>query len=199
MPVGGAQNSARNTVVNVPNALTLTRLGLSIVLFVFLAYGQYLTSFVLFVVAASTDWLDGYYARKYGQVTMLGRIMDPFVDKVIVCGTFVFLAAIPTSGIRPWMAVVIFGREMLVTALRSYLEQQGQDFSAQFSGKLKMALQCVAASISLFSLHWLGGGELAQEPWLGWLLTATVWAAVFLTIYSGVTYARSAWRLLMAA
>lgn len=199
MSVGGARTTARSVMLNVPNALTLSRLGLSIVLFVLLTYGQYLASFVLFVVAASTDWLDGYYARRYGQVTMLGRIMDPFVDKVIVCGTFVFLSAIAASGIRPWMAVVIFSREMLVTALRSFLEQQGQDFSAQFAGKLKMVVQCVAASISLFSLYWLDGGDVAQVSWLSWLLAVSVWAAVFLTIYSGVTYVRSALRLLIDA
>ena len=56
---------------------------------------------MLFVIAAGTDWLDGYFARKYGQVTTLGRILDPFADKVIVCGTFIFLAAIPESGTCP--------------------------------------------------------------------------------------------------
>ena len=66
---------------------------------------------MLFVIAAGTDWLDGYFARKYGQVTTLGRILDPFADKVIVCGTFIFLAAIPDMqqvpwGLRAWMVVV---------------------------------------------------------------------------------------------
>ena len=93
----------------------------------------------MFVVAAGTDWLDGYWARKYGQVTNLGRILDPFVDKIIICGTFIFLAAVPDSGVQAWMAVVIVGRELLVTALRSYLEGEGADFSASMSGKLKMA------------------------------------------------------------
>ncbi len=102
-------------------------------------------------MAAGTDWLDGYWARKYGQVTTLGRILDPFVDKIIICGTFIFLAAVPDSGVAAWMAVVIVGRELLVTALRSYLEGEGADFSAIMSGKLKMVLQCVAVLVSLYA------------------------------------------------
>src|SRR5688572_1262962 len=80
-------------VFNVPNQLTIGRLVLSIALFVLIelavrlaAPGYYLAAMVVFIIAASTDWLDGYWARKYGQVTMLGRILDPFVDKVIICG-----------------------------------------------------------------------------------------------------------------
>ena len=89
-----------------------------------------------------------------GQVTKLGRIFDPFVDKIIICGTFIFLAAEwPASGIAPWMAVVVMGREMLVTAIRSVIEQQGGDFSAQMAGKLKMVFQCVAVVASLLALR----------------------------------------------
>ena len=104
-------------------------MALALVLFVFLALECYLTSFVLFIIAAGTDWLDGYWARRYGQVTQLGRVLDPFADKLIVCGTFIFLAAVPltaegnsASGITAWMTVVIVGRELLVTALRTFVE-----------------------------------------------------------------------------
>ncbi len=96
-------------VFNVPNQLTVLRLLLSIALFALIEFEYYLAGTVVFAVAASTDWLDGYWARKYGQVTNLGRILDPFVDKIIVCGTFIFLAAVPGSGVRAWMAVVIVG------------------------------------------------------------------------------------------
>src|SRR5437016_11601425 len=144
----------RRTVFNVPNQLTSIRLVLAIVMFVLIAYEYYLAGMCVFIVAAGTDWLDGYWARKYNQVTTLGRILDPFVDKIIICGTFIFLAAIPRSGMVPWMAVVVVGRELLVTALRSFLEQQGADFSATLSGKLKMVLQCVAAALSLYVLSY---------------------------------------------
>src|SRR6185369_14028873 len=123
---------------NLPNQLTVLRLLLSVVLFALIALQYFLAGVVVFIVAAGTDWLDGYFARKYGQVTNLGRILDPFVDKIIICGSFVFLVAEPDSGVQAWMAVFVVGRELLVTALRSYLEGEGADFSAVMSGKLKM-------------------------------------------------------------
>ena len=95
---------------------------------------------MLFIIAAGTDWLDGYYARKYSQVTTLGRILDPFADKVIICGTFIFLAADPIMvreqwGLRAWMVVVIVGRELLVTVLRSFIEDRGMRFLGQDVGQ----------------------------------------------------------------
>lgn len=195
-PLGLATGEELRTVVfNLPNQLTWLRLALTVVMFCLIAWGEYGVSLVMFLVAASTDWLDGYFARKYNLVTTLGRILDPFADKVIICGTFIYLAAIPGSGVRPWMAVVIVGRELLVTALRSFLEQQGADFSATLAGKLKMVLQCAAASLSLFVLAWpevaARGGQAMQ-----FTLTGVLWAAVLLTVLSGVDYVRSAIRLL---
>ncbi|MCE9604097.1 MAG: CDP-alcohol phosphatidyltransferase family protein [Planctomycetia bacterium] len=191
----------RPSVWTLPNQLTVSRIALSIVLFVCIAYRAYPAAFVLFVVAASTDWLDGFLARKYGLVTQLGRILDPFADKMIICGTFIFLAAVPTvavaaggalpdaivsgSGIRPWMAVLVMGRELLVTALRSFIEQRGTDFSADMSGKLKMVLQCIAAGSSLFYLAY-------RPSWLLVPLDIAVWSAVALTVYSGIAYIRRA-------
>lgn len=186
-----------NTVFNLPNQLTVSRLFLSIVLFVFLSLQWYQTSLVLFVVAASTDWLDGYLARKYGQVTVLGRILDPFVDKVIVCGTYIILVSEPESEIHAWMAVVIVGRELLITALRGFLEQQGADFSASMSGKLKMVFQCIAAGVSLFYLSQLPADG-APAAWLYWLLIVSVYTAVALTVISGVAYIREAIAILDA-
>lgn len=196
------RHDVRKAVFNLPNQLTSMRLILSVVLFCFLANGWYLTSFVLFIIASGTDWLDGYFARKYGQVTTLGRILDPFADKVIVCGTLIFLTAIPEMGevpwgLRAWMVVVIVGRELLVTALRSFIEEQGADFSAKMSGKLKMVLQCVAASVCLFYLSY--DQPLEHAPaWCWGLLVGTVWSAVVLTVYSGVGYVVAAIRLLRA-
>src|SRR3954471_4552772 len=109
-------------------------------------------------------------------------MFDPFVDKIIICGTFIFLAAEwPASGIAPWTAVVVMGREMLVTAIRGFIEQQGGDFSAALSGKLKMVFQCAAVVASLLSLRYFqqsGSSNAAPPDWLGWALFATVWLAV---------------------
>jgi CDP-diacylglycerol---glycerol-3-phosphate 3-phosphatidyltransferase len=187
------KNMSQERVFNVPNQITAMRLVLSIVLFVLLPLEYYLTSMVIFIIAAATDWVDGYYARKYGQVTTLGRILDPFVDKIIICGTFIYLAAVPTSGLAAWMAVVVVGRELLVTALRTFLEGEGADFSASMSGKLKMVFQCIAVGVSLF---WLTYGDLPRPTWLAWLLPVSVWSAVGLTVYSGLEYIRRAVLLL---
>ena len=199
------KNPTAAKVFNVPNQLTAARLIIAVVMFFFIAYQWYGTSLMLFVIAASTDWLDGYWARKYGQVTTLGRILDPFVDKIVICGAFIFLAAVPGSEIRAWMAVVVVGRELLVTALRGYLEGEGADFSAGMSGKLKMVLQCFAAGLSLWTLT----PEAARPEWfvdllaiihfpeiLVWALPIAVWSAVVLTLYSGLEYILKAVSLL---
>lgn len=192
----------RKSVLNVPNQLTILRLILAVIMFCLIPWGTsaaYLAAMVLFIVAAGTDWLDGFYARRYGQVTMLGRILDPFADKVIICGTFIFLVAVPEMaeapfGLRAWMVVVIVARELLVTALRSFLEERGSDFSAKTSGKLKMVFQCIAAALSLLYLS-LAGGEADGAAWLLWSMVASTWAAVFLTVYSGFFYVRGAVQL----
>jgi CDP-diacylglycerol--glycerol-3-phosphate 3-phosphatidyltransferase len=176
-------------VFNVPNQITGVRFLLAIVNFVLMPLGQYLPALILFVVAASTDWIDGYWARRYGQVTKLGRVFDPFVDKFIICGMFIFLAAERGSGVAPWMAVVVVARELLVTTLRTFIEQSGGDFSARMSGKLKMVFQCLAVCVSLVAL--MMGGESAAD-WLRWTLLASVWLAVLSTIQSGLGYVMAA-------
>lgn len=177
--------------MNLPNQITISRLVLAIVCFVFLAIGWYRLALVLFVLAAGTDWIDGYLARRFDQVTQLGRILDPFADKLIICGVFIFLAAVPGSGIAAWMAVVVVARELLVTALRSSLEQRGADFSATWSGKWKMVLQCLAAALSMFALTYPDDGS-TPPAWLSRSLPVAVWLAVALTVYSGWLYVRRA-------
>ena len=176
--------------------MTSLRLILSLVLFCLIPLGYYWAALVLFVLAAGTDWLDGWYARRYHQVTVLGRILDPFADKIVICGTFIFLVAEPALstewyGLHAWMAVVIVGREMLVTVLRSFIEQSGGDFSAKMAGKLKMVFQCVAVVISLLVLM---HGDREPPLWLTTALVVSVWVAVLLTIYSGVGYMLAAAR-----
>ena len=179
-----------NIVWNVPNILTATRLILSVMIFALIPYKMYGTAVVVFVIAASTDWVDGYWARKYGQVTKLGRIFDPFVDKIIICGTFIYLAAeYPASGIMPWMAVVVVGRELLVTALRSAIEGKGGDFSAKYLAKWKMLFQCAAAVASLVALRYAFQYPDDDLPrWISFSLVVSVWIAIILTIYTGLEY-----------
>lgn len=212
-PAAEKSAPALNDIWNVPNILTTARLILSVICFVFLSVDWYLTSLVLFVIAAGTDWVDGFWARRYGQITQLGRILDPFADKIIICGTFTFLAAVPpvyhetgldasSSEIWAWMAVLVIAREMLVTALRSFFEEHGTDFSAKWSGKWKMVLQCAAVALSLWRLWYyefnpnslMWGSE--PPTAITWTLRLIVWGAIALTIYSGWVYVHRAMSLL---
>lgn len=202
-----AKPGVSSNVLNVPNTLTAVRLVLSIVVFVLIPLKLFIPAMIVFVIAAGTDWIDGYWARKYGQVTQLGRIFDPFVDKIIICGTFIYLSSQPGSGVPAWMSVVVVGRELLVTALRSFLEQRGADFSAEFAGKLKFVFQCAAVVASLLALWWAESQKVSLvtnwfasadglPAWLYWSLLAAAWLAVLSTVQSGVGYILKAARLM---
>ncbi|MGQ0633161.1 MAG: CDP-diacylglycerol--glycerol-3-phosphate 3-phosphatidyltransferase [Planctomycetaceae bacterium] len=170
-----------------PNLITFSRLVLAIVLFWLIDGGEHwLASCVVFLAAAATDALDGWIARRYGLVTVVGRILDPFVDKVIVGGAFVFLTVHPDSRVSPWMAIIVIGREMFITSLRSFLESRGKDFSAVWSGKLKMVVQCAAVAASLLFLEY-GVDSPARESYAT-ALALLLWASVALTLYSGYVY-----------
>ena len=180
--------------LNLPNAITFSRLVLSFVLFALMQAGGYwLAAAGLFVFAVLTDVLDGWIARRYKLITQLGRIMDPFVDKFITSGTFLFLLPVTQqSGVTPWMVVIVLGREMLVTSLRGFLEQRGADFSASFSGKLKMFLQCVAATAAILSMHppiagWSVGGVAFNS-----VRDLLLWSMVAVTVWSGWDYVQRA-------
>lgn len=184
--------------LNLPNAITFSRLILSLLLFAMIQSGdRWLWAAGLFVFAVATDVLDGWIARKYKLITQLGRIMDPFVDKFITGGTFLFLLPVAErSGVNPWMVVIVIGREMLVTSLRGFLEKQGADFSASASGKLKMFLQCAAATAALLSMH----PPIAAYAMGGIPLTTVrdglLWLMVGVTVWSGYVYIQRAITLL---
>ncbi len=183
-------------VWNVPNVLTLLRLVLSCVLFAMIALGpQYMiAALILFVVTALTDFVDGWWARKFNQCTQFGRIMDPFADKILICGTFIFLSARPEMQadwrlFQPWMAVVIMGREMLVTAIRGFMEQKGIDFRAKWAGKIKMGFQCIACAAGCLYLSFDDG---FAPVWLYWTVVVSVWVTIFSTLQSCLGYVMAA-------
>jgi CDP-diacylglycerol--glycerol-3-phosphate 3-phosphatidyltransferase len=105
-------------------------------------------AFGLFLFAAVTDFADGYLARRFNQVSMFGRVFDPFADKVLICGTFVVLLDFPAlaSLLPSWFVVVVISRELLVTTVRGAAEARGIPFPADRLGKWKMVAQCVTAS-----------------------------------------------------
>ena len=194
-----------NTIWNVPNQITAMRLVLAIVVFVLIPLENYLLAMVLFSIAAATDWMDGYWARKYNQVTRLGRVFDPFVDKVIICGTYILLAADGNQqqfglwGIVGWMAVVVAARELLVTVIRSQIEKEGGDFSAKWAGKWKMGFQCAAVITTLLALHLTHSSKQPMQDladWLKWTMAGFIWLSVASTVYSGAVYVLAAGRLM---
>src|SRR3954468_10535112 len=154
---------------HVPNLLTGLRLVLALVFFIMLAYFQYEgrgdpwflnVAFFIYLVALITDFLDGFLARRWKVEGAFGRIVDPFVDKIMVLGSFAFFAGknfviqhdivglmrqrVDTiTGVAPGIVVILLARELLVTSLRGQSEGKGQNFGAAFSGKLKMVVQSV--------------------------------------------------------
>src|SRR5262245_14867988 len=176
-----------SSAMNLPNIITLSRLVLAVFLFWLIDVGgHWLAACVLFVVAAATDAIDGYIARRYGLVTKIGRIFDPFVDKVIIGGAFLFLAVKEGSGVNAWMVMAVIGREMFVTSLRSVLESEGKDFSATMSGKLKMVVQCAAVAGSLLFLEFL---QTDRDPEtvrkLALARDVLLWSSAAIKIFSG--------------
>lgn len=183
----------REQSLNVPNAITIARLALSLVLFGLMSAGIAWTWCAgLFVFAVLTDILDGWIARKWKLVTTLGRILDPFADKFITGGAFLFLLIHKDSGVNPWMVLIVIGREMLVTSLRGFLEQRGADFSASASGKLKMFLQCAAATMAMLSLDPL----FKDLSWFTVTRDVSLWSMVAVTVWSGYVYVIRAIKLI---
>ncbi|RJP30408.1 MAG: CDP-diacylglycerol--glycerol-3-phosphate 3-phosphatidyltransferase [Phycisphaerales bacterium] len=188
--------------LNVPNQITLSRLVLAVVFFAVLSQFDARDAstllldacVLLFVVTAATDFLDGYLARKWGQVTALGRVLDPMVDKVLICGTFILLAGPNfTTGdgesitrVAPWMVVVIVGRELLVTGLRGFNESVGRAFPASIHGKLKMWVQSVAAPVIMFIVAHEQSWELGDAG--GTVKSVLAWATVIVTALSTIHY-----------
>ena len=182
---------------NVPNTITAVRFVLAVAVIILIPMQMPLAALIVFSVAASTDWMDGYWARKYGQVTKLGRIFDPFVDKIIICGSFIALVELTNSPVTAWMATIIVGRELLVTSLRGMIEGAGGDFSANQLGKWKMVLQC-AAVIGVLLVRIAGPDSFFSGPLLERTADGLLWSSIALTVYSGWVYIVAATRVLSA-
>jgi CDP-diacylglycerol---glycerol-3-phosphate 3-phosphatidyltransferase len=179
-------------IFNLPNQLTAGRLVLGIILFVLIEYQLWISCIAVFALAAFTDWLDGYLARLQNLTSTLGRNLDPLVDKVVVCGAYVFLLKIVGSGLTPWMIVIVISRELIITGLRSFLENQGANFGAEWLGKIKMVLQCAA----LFAIFFFLAFEAKEDSLLGWCRDLCIWGMLASTALSGLQYLWKAFALL---
>lgn len=170
------------------------RLALSVGVFVLLALdgiienkSQLITAAILFIVAAITDALDGFLARRWNAITRFGRIMDPLADKILVIGSLIMLAS-PSfdhnAGFEGWMVIVIITRELLVTSLRGMLESEGVDASANWSGKAKMILQSISIPIILLLLAFKGLSETNREI----VINTLAWVTTIVTAISAGPY-----------
>jgi CDP-diacylglycerol--glycerol-3-phosphate 3-phosphatidyltransferase len=188
---------APDPLLNVPNALSVARIPLAVVLFACIVRECWLAGLLVFLAAAATDWLDGWWARRYGPLTPVGRALDPLADKVLVCGAFIYLIPVETAGVLPWMTTVVVCRELLVTGLRGMVEAAGKTFGADWFGKLKMGLQC-AVLIGVLLIEWLRPlpGASAAVAVLAPVQVALLWAMLAATVGSGGQYAVKAARLL---
>lgn len=184
-------------LLNVPNLLSFARIPLAAVVFACVVAEWWLAGLVAFLVATATDWLDGWWARRYGPLTLVGRNLDPLADKILVCGAFIYLIPVTGAGIQPWMVTVVVCRELLVTGLRGMVEAAGKKFGADWFGKLKMALQC-AVLIGVFLIAWLrpldGTSDALRvlEP----VQLVLLWLMLAATVGSGAQYVVKAAKLL---
>jgi len=176
---------AKPQIFNIPNILAFTRLLLAPVMFLFLvnqdtsifegidkSWLNYFAAFI-FVLASATDFFDGYIARSFDQVTVLGSILDPLADKMLTLAGFLGLMLLGAAS--PWAIFLIITRELFITGLRVSAVSQGLDIAASWMGKVKTVVQMIA--IGFLLMQWPGGEVL-------------LWLAVLLTLYSGYEYVR---------
>lgn len=206
----------------IPNLITTARLVLAVVFFTILSWYQYggrghsilLTiGFFICLIAITTDWLDGYLARKWKVESGFGRVIDPFVDKILVLGSFIFFAGknfiisdpaisqpyvVKTiTGVTPAMVVVILGRELLVTSIRGLAEKSGIAFAADRWGKIKMVLQSITILViityvyfhEIFRQHF---PEVLSfyDRWAGTCRDGMIWIMLVATVASAWGYLR---------
>lgn len=203
---------------NLPNILTLSRIPLLFVIVGLLCvdgFGADLAAFIIFVLAALSDWLDGYIARKVGAVSNFGKLMDALTDKIIMVGLFVALlglkwnlpeadGTIVKETILPqyciFFVIIIICREFLITGLRLVAASGGLVLAAERAGKLKTALQMVSVSLLLFARCLVSAPDgCVPADYAFWARELGLWSfygAVILTVYSGTGYIIRNWKVL---
>jgi CDP-diacylglycerol--glycerol-3-phosphate 3-phosphatidyltransferase len=202
---------------NLPNLLTVLRLILALLMFFALAtigmglsennispelgVGLARFAFAAFVVAAITDFFDGWLARRWAVTSLAGAILDPIADKILVCGAILGLLAVRTPGVLVCGALILF-REFAVSALREVLAPRGVRLPVTFLAKTKTTLQLLALGALMFLSFWPAWGLNAR---IDHLLKALQGAellfvlATLVTLWTGADYARAAWRALRTA
>lgn len=186
-------------MLNIPNALTLFRIVLVPLLIVVLLteiQDKQFWGLGIFLVAALTDALDGFLARYLHAQTVLGALLDPIADKLLMSATFIALVELELA--PSWMVAVIVGREFAVTGLRLIALQLGEEIKVNWIGKAKTVSQVVAAAALILGIRPGVAFDHGNQLWHelgGWLL----WIALVLTVWSMVAYFKEAWPIIVAA
>jgi CDP-diacylglycerol--glycerol-3-phosphate 3-phosphatidyltransferase len=179
-------------IINIPNLLSLSRI-LSVPVFILLMLEpnpvRALAAGVVFSLASATDWLDGYLARKWGQVTKVGKLLDPIADKILIMAALVTLVEIRSDVVHSWMAIVLIGREFAVTGLRAIASSEGIIIPAETVGKYKVGAQITTVLSLLLYQYW-------DQEWMRQLGWFALWVAMILAVYSAVQYFRTYWKKL---
>jgi len=187
--------------VNLPNSITLIRIFSIPLLMWILSSGRFssvtgekeLLASAIFIAASMTDGIDGYLARKRGQITTMGILLDPLADKLLIAAAFVTLVQLNPSLVPAWIAVVVIGREFLVSGLRSIAASEGFTIEASELGKFKMVVQIVSVVAAIVDHHW------TQLPWYFlWLpvhpiALTSIWIMVALSLGSAIDYFVAFW------
>ncbi|MCG6946158.1 MAG: CDP-diacylglycerol--glycerol-3-phosphate 3-phosphatidyltransferase [Deltaproteobacteria bacterium] len=182
--------TGKKSIFNLPNTLSLFRIGCVPLLVILLFFPHKTTSFLaalVFGLASISDLLDGFVARRHQLVTTFGQFLDPLADKLVVSAALIML--IRLGRVPAWMVVVIIGRELAIMGLRSAAVSEGKVISADHLGKQKMVFQTVAVLGLLLHYEYYGVNFHAIGMFFLWL-------AVILTLWSGFNYFRNFWHVL---
>jgi len=188
--------------VNLPNSITLIRI-LSIPLLIWIiSSGRFssvngekeLLASIVFIAAAATDGIDGYLARKRGQITTTGILLDPLADKLLIAAAFVTLVQFNPSLVPAWVAVIIIGREFMVSGLRSIAASEGFTIEASDLGKFKMVVQIVSVVAVILDHRWkewpVYGYYIFPIHWIAFL---AIWFMVCVSLASAIDYFVAFW------
>ena len=188
--------------MNLPNSITLSRIA-AIPVFLWLVSAQSpirtpgmqeLAAAAFFILAAITDGLDGYLARRRGQITTMGILLDPLADKLMVSAAFIVLVAYVPAIVPPWIAVLVIGREFLVSGLRSIAAAEGFTIEASEIGKLKTVLQIVSVVAAILAHRWIYWNLFGFIFGVRLIaVTAIYWMSV-VSIISAVDYFLAFWK-----
>lgn len=173
--------------LNLPNTLTLFRIFLVPILVTMILTkfeGKEWISVGVFLLAAFTDFVDGWLARRWRQVTPLGKLLDPMADKLLIAGAFI--ALIEVGGVPSWMVVVIVAREFAVTGLRGIAAERGITIAASLFGKIKMGVQVACVCVLLLSRPHAPEGEISAI--LSPIAQSFLWLTLVVTVASGIEY-----------